>query len=49
MGITEGTIHQDFWTLPSDDQGALEQALEIKKRPVILDVVTDIEALAPRP
>ena len=26
MGITEGTINQDLWTLPSDDQGALEKA-----------------------
>ena len=34
---------------PGELQGALEQALEIKKGPVILDVVTDIEALAPRP
>ena len=34
---------------PGELQGALEQALAIKDGPVVLDVVTDIEALAPRP
>ncbi len=34
---------------PDELQGALEQALAIKDGPVVLDVVTDIEALAPRP
>lgn len=34
---------------PSELQAGLEKALEMKDGPVILDVVTDIEALAPRP
>jgi acetolactate synthase-1/2/3 large subunit len=34
---------------PGQLQGALEKALEMKGGPVFLDVVTDIEALAPRP
>ena len=34
---------------PGELQGALEQALAHKVGPVVLDVVTDIEALAPRP
>lgn len=34
---------------PRELQGALEQAIGMKGGPVILDVVTDIEALAPRP
>ncbi|MBT3351312.1 MAG: thiamine pyrophosphate-binding protein [Nitrospinaceae bacterium] len=34
---------------PSELQGALEQALAIKDGPVVLDVVTDIHAMAPRP
>jgi thiamine pyrophosphate-dependent acetolactate synthase large subunit-like protein len=34
---------------PGELQGALERALEMKGGPVFLDVVTDIEAMAPRP
>ena len=34
---------------PGELQGALEKAIEMKGGPVILDVVTDIEALAPPP
>ncbi len=34
---------------PGELQAGLEKALEMKDGPVVLDVVTDIEALAPRP